>query len=181
MQIDAGRENSERPTRSETDLRPPKWLARIVEALVPPELGSPNELIDVLLESHGSIAQAVLRIPVAIAPAALDRARDAFYRKMAMAQFVCSLDTTNATLTAPFSGTVLALRHTCEANTKSVRVSQGEVAQAVIPIANWHHDPCGDFVSHPPAVIHVGNHDANIRERKLRRRRELNLPDLRKR
>ncbi len=65
MPIDAGRENSERPTRSETDLRPPKWLARIVEALVPPELGSPNELIDVLLETHGSIAHAVLHIPVA--------------------------------------------------------------------------------------------------------------------
>src|SRR5437870_3645117 len=86
MQIDAGRENSERPTRSETDLRPPKWLARIVEALVPPELGSPNELIGVLLETHGSIAQTVLHIPVAIAPPALGRARDAFYWKMAMAQ-----------------------------------------------------------------------------------------------
>ena len=81
MQIDAGRENSERPTRSEADLRPPKWLARIVEALVPPELGSPNELIDVLLETHGSIAHAVLHIPVAIAPPALGRARDAFYWK----------------------------------------------------------------------------------------------------
>src|SRR5213593_1111369 len=86
MPIDAGRENSERPTRSETDLRPPKWLARIVEALVPPELGSPNELIGVLLETHGSIAQAVLHMPVAIAPPALGRARDAFYWKMAMAQ-----------------------------------------------------------------------------------------------
>src|SRR5437867_9379717 len=30
MRIDAGRENSERPR--ETDLRPPKWLTRIVEA-----------------------------------------------------------------------------------------------------------------------------------------------------
>src|SRR5437867_10619448 len=85
MPIDAGRENSERPTPSETDLRPPKWLARIVEALVPPELGSPNELIGVLLETHGSIAQTVLHIPVAIAPPALGRARDAFYW-MAMAQ-----------------------------------------------------------------------------------------------
>src|SRR5881296_1161305 len=86
MLIDAGRENSERPTRSETDLRPPKWLTRIVEAVVPPELGSPNELIDVLLETHGSIAQAVLHIPAAIAPPALGRARDAFYWRMAMAQ-----------------------------------------------------------------------------------------------
>ena len=86
MQIDAGRENSERPTRSETDLRPPKWLTRIVEALVPPELGSPNELIGVLLETHGSIPQAVLLIPVAIAPPALGRAGDRFYWKMAMAQ-----------------------------------------------------------------------------------------------
>ena len=32
MRIDAGRENSERPTQRETDLRPPKWLTRIVEA-----------------------------------------------------------------------------------------------------------------------------------------------------
>ncbi len=86
MPIDAGRENSERPTPSETDLRPPKWLARIVEALVPPELGSPNELIGVLLETHGSIAQTVLHIPVAVAPPALGRARDAFYWKMALAQ-----------------------------------------------------------------------------------------------
>src|SRR5437879_1463640 len=79
MPIEAGRENSERPTRSQTDLRAPKWLARIVEALVPPQLGSPNELIGVLLETHGCIAQAVLHIPVAIAPPALGRARDAFY------------------------------------------------------------------------------------------------------
>ena len=83
IRMDAGGENSERPTRSETDLRPPKWLTRIVEALVPPELGSPNELIDVLLETHGSIPQAVLLIPVAIAPPALGRARDRFYWKMA--------------------------------------------------------------------------------------------------
>ena len=86
--MDAGGENSERPTRSEADLRPPKWLTRIVEALVPPELGSPNELIDVLLETHGSIPQAVVLIPVAIAPPALGRARDRFYWKMAMAQTV---------------------------------------------------------------------------------------------
>ena len=78
MQIDPGRENPERPTRSETDLRPPKWLARIVKALVPPELGSPNELTGVLLETHGSVGQAVLHIPVAIVPPALGRARDAF-------------------------------------------------------------------------------------------------------
>src|SRR6266699_5272988 len=84
--MDAGGENSERPTRSETDLRPPKWLTRIVEALVPPDLGSPNEIIDVLLETHGSIPQAVLRIPAAIAAPALGRARDAFYWKMAVAQ-----------------------------------------------------------------------------------------------
>src|SRR5437667_414281 len=32
MRIDAGRENSERPTERQTDLRPPKWLTRIVEA-----------------------------------------------------------------------------------------------------------------------------------------------------
>ena len=83
IRMDAGGENSERPTRSEADLRPPKWLTRIVEALVPPELGSPNELIDVLLETHGSIPQAVLLIPVAIAPPALGRARDRFYWKMA--------------------------------------------------------------------------------------------------
>src|SRR5207245_11322540 len=77
---------SERPNRRESDLSPAKWLPRIVEALVPPELGSPNALIGVLLETHGSIAQAVLHIPVAIAPPALGRARDAFYWKMAMAQ-----------------------------------------------------------------------------------------------
>ena len=112
MPIDAGRENSERPTPSETDLRPPKWLARIVEALVPPELGSPNELIGVLLETHGSIAQAVLHIPVAIAPPALGRARDAFYWKMAMAQA--------AILFLPFvdilSLPIVLNSHTCSAS-----------------------------------------------------------------
>ncbi len=59
---------------------------RVVQALVPPGPGSPNELIDVLLETHGSISQAVLRIPGAIAAPALGRARDAFYWKMAVTQ-----------------------------------------------------------------------------------------------
>jgi len=79
MEIDAGRANSEGPARSKTDLREPKWLVRLVQALVPPGLGSPNELINVLLETRGSISQAVLRIPGAIAAPALGRARDAFY------------------------------------------------------------------------------------------------------
>ena len=69
METDAGRANSEGPRPGETDPRPPKWLVRVVHALVPPDLGSPNELIDVLLETHGSISQAVLRIPGAIAGA----------------------------------------------------------------------------------------------------------------
>src|SRR5947209_207076 len=86
METDAGRANSERPTPSRSDPRRPKWLVRVVHALVPPDLGSPNELIDVLLETHGSIPQAVLRIPAAIAAPALGRARDAFYWKMAVAQ-----------------------------------------------------------------------------------------------
>ncbi len=86
METDAGRANSERPTPSRSDPRRPKWLVRVVHALVPPDLGSPNELIDVLLETHGSISQAVLRIPGAIAAPALGRARDAFYWKMAVAQ-----------------------------------------------------------------------------------------------
>jgi len=86
MEIDAGRSNLERPTRSETDPRPPKWLVRVVRALVPPELGSPLELTGVLLETYGSIPQAVLRIPAAVTPPALGRARDAFYWKMAIAQ-----------------------------------------------------------------------------------------------
>ena len=38
--------------------------------------------------THGSIPQAVLLIPVAIAPPAVGRARDRFYWKMAMAQTV---------------------------------------------------------------------------------------------
>src|SRR6266487_3129799 len=66
MGTDAGRANSEGPRPGETDPKPPKWLVRVVHALVPPDLGSPNELIDVLLETHGSIPQAVLRIPAAI-------------------------------------------------------------------------------------------------------------------
>ena len=82
METDAGRANSAGPRPGETDPKPPKWLVRAVHALVPPDLGSPNELIDVLLETHGSISQAVLRIPGAIAAPALGRARDAFYWKM---------------------------------------------------------------------------------------------------
>src|SRR6266571_6765174 len=53
MGTDAGRANSERPTPSRSDPRRPKWLVRVVHALVPPDLGSPNEIIDVLLETHG--------------------------------------------------------------------------------------------------------------------------------
>jgi len=63
MEIDAGTTNSERPTSSETHLRAPNWLVRVIEALIPPGPGSANEIIDVLLETHGSVAQAVLRIP----------------------------------------------------------------------------------------------------------------------
>ena len=50
MEIDAGRANSEGPTRSKTDLRAPKWLVRVVQALAPPGLGSPSELDPNLLE-----------------------------------------------------------------------------------------------------------------------------------
>ena len=68
----------------------------------------------------------------------------------------------------------------CEANTKSVRVRQGEIAQAVMPIGNWHDDICANLVGHSPAVIHVRNHYANIRERKLRWCRKVRGLDLRK-
>jgi len=81
MAIDAGRANSEGPTRSNRS-----ESAKVVGESCP-SFGSsrtriPNELIDVLLETHGSISQAVLRIPGAIAAPALGRARDAFYWKM---------------------------------------------------------------------------------------------------
>jgi hypothetical protein len=79
MEIDAGRANLEGPARSKTDLRAPKWLVRVVQALVPPGLGSPNELTDVFLETHSSISQAVLRIPDAMAAPAPGPARDASY------------------------------------------------------------------------------------------------------
>ena len=86
MEIDAGTTNSERPTPSETRLRAPNWLVRVIEALIPPGPGSANEIIDVLLETHGSVAQAVLRIPALIAVPALGWAREVFYWKMAIAQ-----------------------------------------------------------------------------------------------
>ena len=50
MATDAGRANSEGPTRSNTDLRAPKWLVRVRQALAPPGPGSPNELDPNLLE-----------------------------------------------------------------------------------------------------------------------------------
>ncbi len=63
MEIDAGKANSEKPTQSESDLKQPNWLVRVVRRLIPPGPGSANEIIDVLLETHGSVPQAVLRIP----------------------------------------------------------------------------------------------------------------------
>ena len=86
MGIDAGTTNSERPTPSETHLRRPNWLVRVIGALIPPGPGSANEIIDVLLETHGSVAQAVLRIPALIAVPALGWAREVFYWKMDIAQ-----------------------------------------------------------------------------------------------
>src|SRR5437667_10601591 len=71
MEINAGKAPSERPTPSKTDLSPPNWLVRVVRGLIPPGPGSANEIIDVLLETHGSVPQAVLRIPALIAVPAL--------------------------------------------------------------------------------------------------------------
>ena len=86
MQIDAGKANSEKPTQSENDLKQPNWLVRVVRRLIPPGPGSANEIIDVLLETHGSVSQAALRIPAVIAVPALGWAREAFYWRMAIAQ-----------------------------------------------------------------------------------------------
>ena len=86
MQINAGKAPSERPTPSKTDLSPPNWLVRVVRRLIPPGPGSANEIIDVLLQTHGSVSQAVLRIPAVIAVPALGWAREAFYWRMAIAQ-----------------------------------------------------------------------------------------------
>ena len=43
-------------------------------------------MIDVLLETHGSFPQAVLRLPAVVAVPALGWARQVFYWKMAVAQ-----------------------------------------------------------------------------------------------
>src|SRR5437867_5217038 len=86
MEIDAGKTNSEGPIRSETYPDPPNWLVRAVRALIPPGPGSANEIIDVLLETHGSVPQAVLRLPAVVAVPALGWAREVFYWKMAVAQ-----------------------------------------------------------------------------------------------
>ena len=71
MEIDPGKANSEKPTQGESDPKPPNWLVRVVRRLIPPGPGSANEIIDVLLQTHGSVSQAVLRIPVVIAVPAL--------------------------------------------------------------------------------------------------------------
>src|SRR5262250_2245575 len=86
MEIDPGKANSEKPTHSESDPNPPNWLVRAVRALIPPGPGSANEIIDVLLETHGSVPQAVLRLPAVVAVPALGWARELFYWKMAVAQ-----------------------------------------------------------------------------------------------
>src|SRR5213593_289727 len=86
MEINAGKAPSERPTPSKTDLSPPNWLVRVVRGLIPPGPGSANEIIHVLLETHGSVSQAALRIPAVIAVPALGWAREAFYWRMAIAQ-----------------------------------------------------------------------------------------------
>ena len=86
MENDAGKANSERPTQRKSDVTPPNWLVRAVRGFIPPGPGSANEIIDVLLETHGSVPQAVLRIPAVIAVPALGCARERFYWKMAIAQ-----------------------------------------------------------------------------------------------
>ena len=82
MEIDAGNANSEKPTQSENDLKRPNWLVRVVWRLIPPGPGSANEIIDVLLETHGSVSQAILRIPSVIAVPALGCTRDAKLRSL---------------------------------------------------------------------------------------------------
>src|SRR5438093_8783156 len=86
MEMDASGTNPERPTPGAIDPVPPNWLVKVVRRLIPPGPGSANEIIDVLLETHGSIPQAVLRIPAVIAVPALGWAREAFYWRMAIAQ-----------------------------------------------------------------------------------------------
>ena|SRR5947209_15875795 len=86
MEIDARKTHTQGPTPSETGLSPPNWLVRAVRGLIPPGPGSANEIIDVLLETHGSVSQAVLRIPAVIAVPAMGWAREAFYWRMAIAQ-----------------------------------------------------------------------------------------------
>src|SRR5437899_3613183 len=86
MENDARNSHPERPTPSETELSPPNWLVIAVRGLIPPGPGSANEIIDVLLETHGSVSQAVLRIPAVIAVPAMGWAREAFYWRMAIAQ-----------------------------------------------------------------------------------------------
>ena len=88
MENDAGKANSERPTQRETDVTPPNWLMRVVRGWIPPGPASANEIIDVLLETHGSVPQAVLRIPAVIAVPALGGARERFYWKMAISVLV---------------------------------------------------------------------------------------------
>jgi hypothetical protein len=51
-------------------------------------------------------------------------------------EFVSSLDMNECQVNGALGWKVLALQKTCETNAKSVRVSQGEVPQAVIPIAD---------------------------------------------
>ena len=40
MDINAGKANSEKPTHSESDLKRPNWLVKVVRRLIPPGPGS---------------------------------------------------------------------------------------------------------------------------------------------
>src|SRR5437899_2054661 len=88
MENDAGKAYAEKPTQLENNITPPNWHMRVVRGLIPPGPASANEIIDVLLETHGSVPQAVLRIPAVIAVPALGGARERFYWKIAISVLV---------------------------------------------------------------------------------------------
>jgi hypothetical protein len=62
----------------------------------------------------------------------------------------------------PLLGVALILKDAGEADTEAVRVTDREIAQAVIPVADGNHDVGSDLVDEAPIPVHVRHHHPDV-------------------
>src|SRR5262249_20708558 len=70
---------------------------------------------------------------------------------------------------------LLRLQHRRETDAEPVRVSDGEIPEAVVAIADWNNDSYSDLLCQLPMVVHLRNHHPDVCERKPRRRGQLHM------